>query len=170
LAEEAEPQLMLSDVRRWQQRLRREEENIRAALRWAIAQGEADIGLRIAGALWRYWLYWAHLREARQWLESVMTLPGGAEPTTSRAKALAALAGVLYWQGQGERLANSTTRHSPSTGSTATMASLVKRSSMRPGEPSAGARYHAPPSSGKKRSSTSAERATSRPRRRSKPG
>ncbi len=107
LVEEAEPQLVLTQVRRWQEHLRREEDNIRAALRWAVQRGEAEVAMRLAGALWRFWLYWARLREAREWLESVMALPAAAQPTIARAKALTALAGVLYWQGvEAERMAD----------------------------------------------------------------
>jgi predicted ATPase len=106
VAEEAEPQLVLSDVRVWQSRLRRDEDNLRTALRWARAQGEAEIGLRIAGALWRFWQYWAELNEGRGWLEAVLQLPGADEATLHRAKALSGLAALLYWQGEADRAAS----------------------------------------------------------------
>jgi predicted ATPase/class 3 adenylate cyclase len=107
LVEQAEPRLLLSDVRQWQHRLKREEDNVRAALRWATERGEAEVAMRLAGALWRFWLYWARLREGRDWLESVVAMDGGAQSTLARAKALTALAGVLYWQGvETERMAD----------------------------------------------------------------
>jgi predicted ATPase len=98
--ERAEPQLLRADLRRWQRRLRREQENLRIALRWAIEHREATAGQRMAGALWRYWHYWGELREARQWLESVLELPDGA--AAARATALIGLAGVIYWQGDAD--------------------------------------------------------------------
>ncbi len=105
LVEAAEPELVRVDLRRWQSRLRREEENIRAALRWGVQRQEAEIGLRTAGALWRFWHYWGLLREGRAWVEAVLDLPGSDEPTIGRAKALSALAGIVYWQGDAERAA-----------------------------------------------------------------
>jgi len=105
LVEAAEPQLVRSDVRRWQLRLRVEQENLREALRWAIEHGEAEIGLRTAGALWRFWHYWAQLREGRRWLEALMALQAAAGHDAARAKGLNGLAGVLYWQGDADRAA-----------------------------------------------------------------
>ena len=103
LAESAEPELRRSDLRRWQQRLRREEENLRTALRWAGAGGEVETGLRTAGAIWDFWHYWAEVREGVGWLESLLALPAAAAPDLARAKALRGLAGLLYWQGDADR-------------------------------------------------------------------
>jgi predicted ATPase/class 3 adenylate cyclase len=103
LAERAGPELVRSDVRRWQARLRVEEDNLRAALRWAMTQGEAESALRIGGALWRFWHYWARMREGRDWLEAALAMPGADGPSLSRAKALTALAGLTYWQGDADR-------------------------------------------------------------------
>ena len=100
LAEAAAPELVHADLRRWQDRLRREEDNLRAALRWAVDEEETDIGLRLAGALWRFWHYWGELREGATWLDTVMALPGADEPTLGRARAVSALAGIRYWQGR----------------------------------------------------------------------
>lgn len=99
LADEAEPQLVRSDLRRWQDKLRREEENLRTALRWALDRGEAEIGMQLAGDLWRFWHYWGEFREGARWLESMLDLPGAEKPTTARALALSGLAGVRFWQG-----------------------------------------------------------------------
>jgi predicted ATPase/class 3 adenylate cyclase len=114
LAEQAEPQLVGTDIRTWQRRLRRDEENIRAALRWAIDQREAEIGLRVAGSLWQFWHYWMRMREGRQWLESILELPYPSESTApglkaegaaARAKAVSGLAAIVYWQGEADRAA-----------------------------------------------------------------
>jgi tetratricopeptide (TPR) repeat protein len=100
LAETAEPQLVRSETRRWQRQLRREQENVRSTLRWSLDHGEAEVGLRTSGALWRYWHYWAELREGRRWLEALLALPAAAQPGVARAKGLSGLAGVVYWQGE----------------------------------------------------------------------
>jgi predicted ATPase len=103
LAERAEPELIRGDLRRWQRRMRREEDNIRAALGWAVATDETDTGLRIAGSLWRFWQYWAEFREGRRWLETMLDAPSAAAPSRARAKGLSALASILYWQGDAQR-------------------------------------------------------------------
>ncbi|HYM53016.1 MAG TPA: adenylate/guanylate cyclase domain-containing protein [Candidatus Dormibacteraeota bacterium] len=103
LAEEAEPQLVRVNVRSWQHRLRREEENLRTALRWAVERSDAETGSRTAGSLWRFWHYWGQLREGIRWLESMLELAAGAQPSAARAKALSGLAGLVYWLGDAER-------------------------------------------------------------------
>ena len=103
LAEDAEPALRSSALRSWQHRLRREQDNLRAALRWATDVEDASLGLRIAAALWDYWHYWAELREGVRWLETLLGLPTAPAPDLDRAKALRALAGLLYWQGDADR-------------------------------------------------------------------
>lgn len=103
LAETAGPELRAADLRSWQHRLRREQENLRAALRWAIEGDHAEVGLRTAGAIWDYWHYWAELREGARWLEALLALPAAGPATLLRAKALRGLAGLLYWQGDGDR-------------------------------------------------------------------
>jgi predicted ATPase/class 3 adenylate cyclase len=105
LAEAAGPELERTEMRRWQGRLRREEENLRTAIRWSIDRGEAELGLRMAGRVWRFWHYWGHVREGVRWFEALLALPGAAEPTLGRARALSGLAALLYWQGESDRAA-----------------------------------------------------------------
>jgi predicted ATPase/class 3 adenylate cyclase len=96
LAEGAEPTLTVRD-QGWLDRLEREHDNLRAALRWAIDTGEAETGLRITGALWRFWQVRGHLAEGRRWSDDVLALPGAAARTCSRAKALSAAGSLAYW-------------------------------------------------------------------------
>ena len=103
LVEKAEPELRRSALRRWQYRLRRDEGNLRAALRWAVEGGDVEVGMRTAGALWDYWHYWAELREGRSWLESLLALHRPARADPARAKALGGLAALVYWQGDADR-------------------------------------------------------------------
>ena len=103
LAESAQPELRRTDLRRWQHRLRREEENLRTALRWALDRQEAEIGLRTASAVWDFWHYWAEIREGITWLESLLELPGAAGPTDARARGLDALGGLVYWQAKADQ-------------------------------------------------------------------
>lgn len=96
LAEEAEPHLMAENQAVWLDRLEDEHDNVRAALRWALDTREGVIGLRIAAAIWRFSQQRGYLSEARQWIESLLELPG-AEPAV-RFKGLSAAGGLAYWQ------------------------------------------------------------------------
>jgi predicted ATPase/class 3 adenylate cyclase len=107
LAEGAEPHLLRVGLRPWHRRLHLEEENTRAALRWSIDRGEAEIGLRIAAATFWAWAFRGQIREGRAWLESLLRLPAAAATTTARARALTALGGFAYFQGDIEPSARS---------------------------------------------------------------
>jgi predicted ATPase/class 3 adenylate cyclase len=104
-AERAGPGLITFDMKDWNGRLRRDEENLRAALRWALEAGEPDIGLRTASAIWRYWHYWGVPREGRDWLQKLLEHPAASSATAIRAKGLSALASLLYWLGDMTRAA-----------------------------------------------------------------
>jgi predicted ATPase/class 3 adenylate cyclase len=98
LAETAEPHFRGPDLDRWLNALKVEHDNLRAALRWAIDNDEANVGLRLAAALWRFWHLGGHLSEGRLWVDAVLALPSAASPTLERARALAAAGGLAYWQ------------------------------------------------------------------------
>lgn len=97
-AEEIQPHLMGADRKTWLDRFDADHDNVRSALDWAAAHGEADLGLRLASASWRFWQSRGHLHEGRRRLESALAVPG-ASPR-NRARALEALAGVYWWQGK----------------------------------------------------------------------
>lgn len=95
LAEAAETHLTGSDQEVWRARLEAEQDNLRAALAWCQAEeDEAEAGLRLTGALWRFWELHGDLREGRASLMKALGRAGAAEPTQARAKALNG-AGVL---------------------------------------------------------------------------
>jgi predicted ATPase/class 3 adenylate cyclase len=98
LAEAAEPHLRGLDQKRWLDELELEHDNLRGALRWALDAGRVDVGLRLVGALWRFWHLHGHLDEGRHWAEEALSLPDAAARTIERHKALTALGGVAYWQ------------------------------------------------------------------------
>src|SRR5439155_7520691 len=55
LAQLAEPELRGEEQGKWLELLEREHDNLRAALHWAMENGEVEIGLLLGGALWRFW-------------------------------------------------------------------------------------------------------------------
>jgi predicted ATPase/DNA-binding CsgD family transcriptional regulator/transcriptional regulator with XRE-family HTH domain len=98
LVEQAEPELKGPRQVAWLDRLDREHGNLRAALHWCLTQGEAETGLRIGGALHRFWHLRSYLAEGRAWLTALLSLPDPAPPA-ARARALFAAGVVALAQG-----------------------------------------------------------------------
>ena len=94
LAEEADAGLEGGDQASWLQRLDAEEDNVRAALDWAVAHPTGDDGLRAAGALWRYWQARRRITEGGRRLRTLLDVTTDAPPPV-RAKALTSAA-VLF--------------------------------------------------------------------------
>ncbi len=96
LAEEVEPRLAGAEQREWLERLEQEVPNLRAVLQWAGDNDELALGLRAAGALWRFWLTRGYLGEGRRWFDLLLSRDAdrGEEMDAIRAKALYG-AGVL---------------------------------------------------------------------------
>jgi predicted ATPase/class 3 adenylate cyclase len=94
--ESVAPELLGRDRRIWLDLLEQDQDNLRAALDWAVESGETDLAFRLSSAAWRLWQARGHLHEARLRLDEVLALEGG-DPR-NRAKALEALGGILWWQ------------------------------------------------------------------------
>ncbi|WP_051852583.1 BTAD domain-containing putative transcriptional regulator [Streptomyces aureocirculatus] len=101
LAERAAPALHGRDQRRWLHRLDAETVNLRAALDWAAADGDAALALRLVNAQTWYWYLRGRLTEAIRSLLLALNLstaapgtatPGTAAPDLGRARASAATA------------------------------------------------------------------------------
>ncbi len=88
LTEEAEPKLRGPEQLVWLTHLEREHDNIRAAMRWSVESEDAESGLRMAGALSRFWYLRGHMSEGRQCTAEALATPGAEAPTLVRAKAL----------------------------------------------------------------------------------
>ena len=99
IAEQGAANLMGGDQRRWLDRLEVEHDNQRAALTWATAAAEAELAVRLASALWRFWQMRGYLREGADRLAAVLRMPGVAAPSALRRQALDAAAGIWYWMG-----------------------------------------------------------------------
>src|SRR5215207_2501246 len=106
LVERAEPNLTGPEQGAWMDRLEREHDNIRSAIRWCLERGAAEEGLRLAGALWRFWFTRRHLSEGDGVLGELLNLQGAsvARPET-RAKALNGAGNLAQACGDLERAA-----------------------------------------------------------------
>ncbi len=98
LAEAAELQLIGKDTKAWLDQLELEHDNIRAALRWALDSGQAEIGMLTAGRLWRFWHQRGHLGEGLAMTRELLASPAGQGRTAGRIKALNGAGGLAYWQ------------------------------------------------------------------------
>src|SRR5580658_3987713 len=76
------------------ERIALEHDNFRAALEWLTESGDAEWGLRLGTALFRFWESHEYLAEGRDSLAKVLRIPSAAAPTKARARAVFA-AGVL---------------------------------------------------------------------------
>jgi non-specific serine/threonine protein kinase len=99
LAVQAEPALTGSAQGPWLTCLEAEHDNLRAALQWARATEAMERGLRLAGALWRFWLIRGHLTEGREWLEDLLSRLKGNEAPPVLAQALSGASGLAIRQG-----------------------------------------------------------------------
>lgn len=81
----------------WLDRLEVEHDNLRSALEWSLT-GSPEVGLVLAGDLWRFWRVRGYHSEGRRWLELLLTR--APEPSPARARALVGLGILLTDVGQ----------------------------------------------------------------------
>ncbi|HET9495645.1 MAG TPA: tetratricopeptide repeat protein [Chloroflexia bacterium] len=100
VAENEERDLLGDEWLRWMRRLDADQNNLRAALEWSLTrEGRAEKGLRLAGALARYWQDRGFLAEGQHWYTQLLNKTEQAEPTAERAKAVRGLARMHFEQG-----------------------------------------------------------------------
>jgi predicted ATPase/DNA-binding CsgD family transcriptional regulator len=89
LAEEAEPELKGEGQVAWLERLEREHDNLRVAMRLLLGQGESEEASRLGWALWLFWGIRGYYDEGRRSMEQALSVEGSvAMPASARAKAL----------------------------------------------------------------------------------
>jgi predicted ATPase/class 3 adenylate cyclase len=81
------------------ERLQREQDNIRAALRWCLDSGDVETGLRLASSIWRFWEARGRLREGRNAIERLLAGENGNVSDPVRARALSGLGILAFRQG-----------------------------------------------------------------------
>jgi len=99
LAEEAQGELFKSSQGTWIRRLEREYENIRTALEWSTATRPND-GLRLAVALYDFWVRKARYNEVLEWLQR--SLAASSDRSGVRATGLTALGAMVRSRGDHE--------------------------------------------------------------------
>ena len=102
LAQEIEPELTGPRQDACLARLDTELDNLRAALEWLLAQGRVAEVLRLAGALYSFWLVRGYCSEGRRWLEDGLARGTGLAQA-ARAQALWGLGGIAVQLGDHER-------------------------------------------------------------------
>jgi predicted ATPase/DNA-binding SARP family transcriptional activator len=88
LAETGETGLYGPQSRGWLHRLGQERENLRSALHWAATGGNAELALRIAGALGFFFAMTDRHAEGRAWLDEALACPTDAVPAVTVARAV----------------------------------------------------------------------------------
>jgi predicted ATPase/DNA-binding CsgD family transcriptional regulator len=103
LAERAEPQLRGPSQEEWLARLDADYDNLRGALAWSAQPGEAEVGLRLASALWRFWQIRGYLTEGRERVELLLALTNPSDRTPGRAGAQTCVGSLAFFQGDYDR-------------------------------------------------------------------
>jgi predicted ATPase/transcriptional regulator with XRE-family HTH domain len=86
------------EERAWFERLEREHDNLRAALRWLLEHRDTERALRLCAALRIFWQSRGYLDEAGRWLEAALAVPGPVSDQV-RARACSAAGWVTMYQG-----------------------------------------------------------------------
>jgi len=92
LAETADPKLRAAGQRRWLRELAAEQDNLYAALRWAITRRDTDTALRFVRALGWYWQLRGQPGESEELAKAVLGLePRERSPRIAEARIVCAL-------------------------------------------------------------------------------
>jgi predicted ATPase/class 3 adenylate cyclase len=99
-AEESASRVLGAEQKAVLDRAELEHDNLRAALGWATAEGEAGLALRMVTASWRMWQMRGFLAEGEARAARVLEMPGADDDPRALAAALEAAGGLAYWQGR----------------------------------------------------------------------
>ena len=102
LAEAAATHMPSLEQSPWLDRLALDQDELRAAIIWAIGAAEVELALRLVAALWRFWQMDGHLVEGHDLVEAALAMPGADAPTPWRLGAITAAGGVAYWRADAE--------------------------------------------------------------------
>lgn len=97
LVESVEPDLFGPRQLMAVSKLAGEQDNLRAALTWALANDETDIVQRICGVLGRFWEVRSQFHEAHRWIDAALLMEQQTLPAV-RAKLLMAASRLALWE------------------------------------------------------------------------
>jgi DNA-binding SARP family transcriptional activator len=98
LADQAHTELRGPEQVAWMHRIEREQDNLRAAMAWAMSSDDYETAALLGWALWPFWFYRGYQREGRHLMESA--LEGGQKLSLElRIRATVAVAVMAYGQG-----------------------------------------------------------------------
>jgi non-specific serine/threonine protein kinase len=103
LAEQAAAELRGPEGGAWKERLEAEYERLTAAIGWFIASGDGPEALRLAVALFPFWVDTGRNPDGKRWLEAALSAPGAGEPTATRVQALYAAGLLAFREGDESR-------------------------------------------------------------------
>ncbi len=90
-AEEAEPHLVRAEQIEWLDRLELDQDNLRAALEWAVDDPQnhpPEAALRLCNALWFFWFVRGDWSYGQEWMERALLKPGQSRVVVARGRAL----------------------------------------------------------------------------------
>jgi len=102
-AEQADSELRGPRQLIWFDRLEHEHENIRAALTWSLQNGVPELGFRLVGALYWFWITNGHVREGHHWCNALLPHLDTVAPAM-QAKAVVGVASLAWYLGQAEHM------------------------------------------------------------------
>jgi non-specific serine/threonine protein kinase len=76
LAQRSEDGLVLPEAADWTARMEAAAPEVDQALQWTLEHGQEDLGLRLAAAMWRWWLTQGQLGHGRAWLSRLLARAG----------------------------------------------------------------------------------------------
>src|SRR5262249_8047920 len=94
---EGEAQLHGPQQVHWLGRLEAEQDNVRPALDWSIAAGDAETSVRLAGSAGTFWSLSGRWSEGREWLARALAQLRTV-PAAARAAALIQLGRLAHYQ------------------------------------------------------------------------
>lgn len=85
----------------WLSLLDADEDNVRGAMTWALAQGDrAELALRLCGTFYRFWMYRGHFQQAYAWCAAALTRAPGGRESDALAGALLATGTIGFYLGR----------------------------------------------------------------------
>ena len=101
MADQGHRHELAADATAWLDRIERERDNFRAALRWGCqcAGPVGERALRLAGLLAWFWVLRGHFAEGREWVSAALAAGEGTSDAEALARGLRALGALALMQG-----------------------------------------------------------------------